>query len=344
MKEALNYNQITLIPNKCIVSSRSESDTTINFCGYMFDLPVVPANMASVINEKNAKWLAFNKHFYIFHRFSDTRSFISRSNFENWPLVSISIGVQPIDTELIDWLEIAKYRVDFITIDIAHGFADSVAVMIKYIKNKLPNTKVIAGNVWGDKSSIEFLQNAGADAIKVGLSCGAGCSTFNETGFGSPMFSAAFEAGVNAKVPVILDGGIRHNGDIAKAIVAFLSNQFQAVYGNPFKCGNKQWREPLNVPMIMAGSIFAACIDAPGDDIIINGRVWKNYYGSASAESKKKTGQEVKHVEGKSIVLEGNGLTYAEKYNQIKDAVQSQISYAGGNDLTALKDVQWRTV
>jgi GMP reductase len=352
MKEALHYNQVTLIPNKCIVNSRSQCDTTVNLCGYMFDLPVVPANMASVININNAKWLAFNKHFYIYHRFGDTHEFIGRSNFERWPIVSISIGVQPIDTELIDWLEIAKYKVDFITIDIAHGFAESVAVMIKYIKNKLPNTKVIAGNIWGDKQSIEFLQNAGADAIKVGLSCGAGCSTFNETGFGSPMFSAALEAGINARVPVILDGGIRYNGDIAKAIVAFLSNQFQAVYGNPFKCGNKQWREPLNVPMIMAGSIFAACTDAPGEvvyETTTTGdtgtcKVYKKYYGSASAESKKKTGQEVKHVEGKSIVLEGNGLTYAEKYDQIKDAVQSQISYAGGNDLTALKDVQWRTI
>jgi GMP reductase len=352
MKEALHYNQVTLIPNKCVVSSRTDCDTTVNFCDYIFDLPVVPANMSTVINEKIARWLAFNKHFYIYHRFSNTRSFISTANFEKWPLVSISIGVKPVDTELIDWISIAKYRVDFITIDIAHGYSDSVATMIKFIKHTLPNTKVIAGNVWGDKKSIEFLQNAGADAIKVGLSCGAGCSTFNETGFGSPMFSAAFEAGVNAKVPVILDGGIRQNGDIAKAIVAFLSNQFQATYGNPFKAGVKQWKEPLNVPMIMAGSIFAACTDAPGEvvyETTTTGdtgtcKVYKKYYGSASAESKQNTGQEVKHIEGKTVMLECNGLNYSQKYNQIKGAIQSQISYAGGIDLTAFKDVEWRTI
>lgn len=339
MNQALHYDKVTLIPNKCNVNSRSECDTTIDFCGYSFDVPIVPANMCAVIDEKIAKSLAYNNQFYIYHRFGNTRAFISKANFERWPLVSISIGTKPVDTELINWLAIAKYLVDFITIDIAHGYSDSVANMITHIKNTLPNVKVIAGNVWGDKKSIEFLQNAGADAIKVGLSCGAGCSTYNETGFGSPMFSAALESGRLASVPVILDGGVRHNADIAKAIVAFLSGQKQHTYG-----GGAVWNKYLNVPMIMAGSIFAACKDAPGEDVIINGKVWKNYYGSASAESKKKTGQEVKHVEGKSIVLEGNGLTYAEKYEQIKGAIQSQISYAGGTDLTALKDVKWMTL
>jgi GMP reductase len=341
---ALYYNQIISIPRKCIVKSRSECDTSIDFCGYKFALPVLPANMASVVSEDTCKWLSFNNYFYIYHRFSNTRSFISRSNFENWPLVSISIGVQPSDTELIDWLEIAKYRVDFITIDVAHGFTDSVAVIIKYIKNKLPNTKVIAGNIWGDKESVKFLQDAGADALKVGLSCGAGCSTFNQTSFGSPMFTAALQAGYYAKIPVILDGGVREAGDIARAMIGFMSNQGEYSYGG---VASKIYKNGVNIPMIMIGSLFAACIDAPGDIITYSNtpqKRFKKYYGSASAESKQKTGQEVKHIEGKSIEIPCNEMTYSEYYASIKQAVQSQISYGGGKDLTCFKDVEWRVI
>ena len=349
MNQTLHYDKVTLVPNKCVVSSRADCDTTVNFCGYIFDLPVVPANMVSVIDQKVAKWLAFNKHFYIYHRFGNTRAFISDANHEKWPLISISVGVKQFDEDFINWLATTKYKVDFITIDVAHGFSGSVERMIQHIKFRLPDVKVVAGNVWGDKKSIEFLQDAGADVIKVGLSCGAGCSTYNETGFGSPMFTAALGAGRHSKVPIILDGGVRQNADIAKALVGCLSSQTDYVYGG--RTGFV-FRKQLHVPMVMMGSVLAACADAPGETRLVatnNGnqgecRTYKRYYGSASAESKTKTGQEVKHVEGKTVMLECNNLTYAQKYGQIKGAIQSQISYAGGTDLTALKDVKWMTV
>ena len=46
-----DYEDIQLIPNKCIVNSRSECDTTIQFGPKSFKLPVVPANMQTVMNE-----------------------------------------------------------------------------------------------------------------------------------------------------------------------------------------------------------------------------------------------------------------------------------------------------
>ena len=42
-----DYEDIQLIPNKCIVNSRSECDTSIKFGPRTFKLPVVPANMHS---------------------------------------------------------------------------------------------------------------------------------------------------------------------------------------------------------------------------------------------------------------------------------------------------------
>ena len=173
-KIALNYKDICLIPNKCKVKSRSECSTEITFLGKKFKSPVVPSNMVSVLNEDIAKQLSFGGQFYIFHRFSDTRKFVQRARSESWPIISISVGVKDEDKELIKDISESKCRVDFVTIDIANGYSDTVADMIKFIKENL-DTKVIAGNIWGDKASVEFLQDVGADGIKIGLSCGKGC-------------------------------------------------------------------------------------------------------------------------------------------------------------------------
>ena len=49
-----DYEDIQLVPNKCIVKSRSEIDTRIKFGPMTFNIPVVPANMQTVIDEKLA--------------------------------------------------------------------------------------------------------------------------------------------------------------------------------------------------------------------------------------------------------------------------------------------------
>lgn len=52
-----DYEDIQLIPNKCIVESRSECNTSVKFGPRTFKLPVVPANMQTVMNEELAQWL-----------------------------------------------------------------------------------------------------------------------------------------------------------------------------------------------------------------------------------------------------------------------------------------------
>ena len=67
--EVFDYEDIQLIPNKCIIKSRSDADTSIKFGPRTFKIPVVPANMETVINDDLAIWLAQNGYFYIMHRF-----------------------------------------------------------------------------------------------------------------------------------------------------------------------------------------------------------------------------------------------------------------------------------
>ena len=314
------YDEICLLPNQCIVNSRSRCSTTVVFGGIEFNLPVVPANMQCVINSDIAEYLSSNYYFYIMHRFNDVDifDFVLRANTDKWRVISISVGVNANDKKTISRIAKARLRVDFITIDIAHGDAVSANGMISHIRtqfsaqfNRVPF--IIAGNV-ATPSAVENLQKAGADAIKVGISCGKACSTFSQTGFGTPMFTTIMKCAADAKIPIIADGGIRNNGDIAKALVA-------------------------GATMVMAGSIFAACVDAPGENIYVDRiLIAKKYYGSASAENKGNDSYE----EGKVVEIPViNGMTYAKKLKKVGESLRSSISYAGGSDLSAFLSVAW---
>ena len=62
--------------------------------------------------------------------------------------------------------------------------ADSVIKTIQLIKRLMPQTFVIAGNV-GTPEAVRELENAGADATKVGIGPGKVCITKVKTGFGT---------------------------------------------------------------------------------------------------------------------------------------------------------------
>ena len=171
-----DYREVNLIPRQCIVDSRSECDTTLTFGAHTFNLPIVPANMSSVINPELAEKLAENGNFYIMHRFlTDEQIMTFVKNMNDKKLItSISVGVKDRDKYLIDQLIDNQLNIDYITIDIAHGHAKSVKEMIAYIKSRYSNTFIIAGNVASEQAVVD-LQHWGADAIKVGVAPGKAC-------------------------------------------------------------------------------------------------------------------------------------------------------------------------
>ncbi len=352
MNQFLTYDKIILPePRLSVVRSRSECDTSVNFLGHKFKLPVVPANMPSVVDFDICEFLARNGYFYILHRYYKQGDILAWIKKNQDTLISISVGVKQEDKDFIMDLKGQDLKVDFITIDIACGHSVICKEMIEFIKLIYPGTKVIAGNICTLKAARDY-QVWGADAAKVGIAQGSACSTYNHTGFMSPMFSLAIEVG-QSPLPVILDGGIRSNGDITKALIGYRSN-FNPFYYNPRYFPDYQ-------VMVMAGSLFAACEDAPSENIYeptkytftefgpakVSGSsriVSKHYYGNASKTNKQNSGQETKHIEGFDVELPCNGMSFKEKLEEIQQDLQSSISYAGGKDLSALNGVKWGTI
>lgn len=319
-----DYSDIALIPKYSECLSRSECDASVDFCGFNFKLPIIPANMQSVINMNLAKWMSENNYFYIMHRFNnDLADNVAIANAENWKVISFSTGVQETDKDKIHKIKKRGNVIDFLTIDIAHGYSKRMIEMIKFIKKELPSTKIIAGNVATRRAVID-LANAGADVVKVGIGQGSPCTTKDKTGFTLPMFSCVKDCtntytGQNeedlSRVPIIADGGIKCNGDITKSIVA-------------------------GANMAMAGSLFASCTDSPAGVVEINGEFHKAYFGSASYENKNHTN----HIEGKLNTIKNNRMTFEQKLKEIKQDLQSSISYAGGKNLESLSTVEYHYV
>lgn len=313
MESVFDYEDIQLIPAKCIVKSRTECDTSIEFGGRTFKLPVVPANMQTIIDEKIALYLAENGYFYIMHRFQPGKRLDFVKDMQSRGLyASISVGVKEDEFKFIQQLADENLTPEYITIDIAHGHSNAVIEMIQFIKNKLPNSFVIAGNV-GTPEAVRELENAGADATKVGIGPGKVCITKIKTGFGTGgwQLAALRWCAKAASKPIIADGGIRTHGDIAKSI-------------------------RFGASMVMIGSLFAGHEESPGETIEKDGELYKEYFGSASEFQKG----ERRNVEGKKMYVKYKGHLQ-DTLTEMEQDLQSSISYAGGNKLQAIRNVDY---
>ena len=311
--KVFDYEDIQLIPNKCIVDSRSECDTSVVLGKHRFKMPVVPANMQTIIDEPIAEFLAENGYFYIMHRFDEGARipFVQKMKARGL-ITSISVGVKESEFRFIEELAKKNLIPDYITIDIAHGHSNSVIRMIQQIKKVLPETFIIAGNV-GTPEAVRELENAGADATKLGIGPGKVCITKTKTGFGTGgwQLAALRWCAKAARKPIIADGGIRTHGDIAKSV------RFGAT-------------------MVMIGSLFAGHEESPGETKVENGVVYKEYFGSASEFQKG----EKKNVEGKKIWVTHKG-SLKDTLIEMQQDLQSSISYAGGKYLAAIRTVDY---
>ena len=306
MKNKFDFEDITLIPQFSYVDSRSECDTTCEFDKFKFKLPVVPANMESIIDVSLAIKLAEEGYFYILHRFNiDEVEFVKTMKELNL-VSSISIGVNDDSYRLIDYLVSKDLIPDFITIDIAHGHSIKMKKMVSYIKNKMSDVFLIGGNVC-TPDAVKDLTEWGCDAIKCGIGGGSACTTYHSTGFGNRGWQANMIEWCSreSKVPIIADGSIKEHSDIVKSLV-------------------------LGASMVMVGGMFAGYDESPGKLIKSDDSLFVEFWGSASSSQTGKTNR----IEGIRKLIPYKEKSIFSKLNDIQESLQSAISYGGGNPKT----------
>ena len=233
--------------------------------------------------------------------------------------VGAAVGV--LDYERIEALIAAE--VDVIVVDTAHGHSQNVIETVKAIKAK-HDIDVIAGNIATSEAAADLIE-AGANAVKVGIGPGAICTTRIISGVGVPQITAILDVAAVAEeegIPVIADGGIKHSGDITKAIAAGASS-------------------------VMLGSLFAGLRESPGHLVIYKGRQFKEYRGMGSLGamikgSADRYGQ--KHVtEKQKLVPEGvEGRvpyrgTLSEFVYQLVGGLRAGMGYCGAQNIDQLR-------
>nr|WP_300001622.1 IMP dehydrogenase [Tissierella sp.] len=244
----------------------------------------------------------------------------SAKDAEGRLLAGAAVGVTGDMLERVEAL--VKSKVDVIVLDTAHGHSKGVLEAVSRIKTEYPELQVIAGNVATGEATRDLIK-AGADAVKVGIGPGSICTTRVVTGIGVPQITAIIncaEAAREFDVPVIADGGIKYSGDITKAIAA-------------------------GANIVMAGSLFAGTEESPGEEVLYEGRRYKEYRGMGSlgamdAGSKDRYFQD----DAKKYVPEGvEGRIHfkgslGEVVYQLIGGLKSGMGYVGAKDIPALQE------
>ncbi len=240
--------------------------------------------------------------------------------------VGAAVGVTP---DLIRRVEaLLKAGVDVVSIDTAHGHSRGVIDALKGVKNQFPQLDVIVGNIATGEAA-KALVDAGADAVKVGVGPGSICTTRIIAGIGMPQLSAVYESAKaieGSGVPVIADGGIRYSGDVVKAIAGGGST-------------------------VMIGSLLAGTDEAPGEEILYEGRRFKSYRGMGSVEAME-DGSKDRYFQDaeddiKKLVPEGivGRVPYkgkvAEVLYQLVGGLKAGMGYCGAPDIEQLQKAQF---
>ncbi len=211
--------------------------------------------------------------------------------------------------------------VDIITVDSAHGHSRGVIEMIKKIRSKFKDLDIIGGNIVTAEAAIDLV-NAGATAIKVGVGPGSICTTRVIAGVGVPQLTAVndvYEACKELGVGVIADGGIKLSGDIVKALAA-------------------------GADCVMVGGLLAGTEEAPGEEIIFNGRKFKVYVGMGSMAAMKR-GSGDRYFQGKAKKLVPEGIegrvafkgSLADVIFQLCGGIRAGMGYCGTPTIDMLK-------
>ena len=307
--QSLTYDDISLIPTQVSrIKSRTEALTNSSFLGLKLNVPVISSPMDSVTGIEMAKELSNLRSLGILNRFdSSLDSVLNSKNGKGIKAVSIALNT---DLKTIEKIASKNY---IICIDTANANNKEVLKKTEMIKKKF-DVKIIVGNI-AHGGSLDQLENAGADAVRVGIGSGSVCTTSIQTGIGIGQVSSLLNVlyarkNKRLRIKVIADGGVKSPGDVAKAIA-------------------------LGADVVMLGRMLSGTRETPGEVIKYNGQLWKKYRGSASFGVKMRN----EFIEGEETMVAYKG-SVKSVIDGISDGLKSSMSYMNCFNLDELRKIE----
>ena len=210
---------------------------------------------------------------------------------------------------------------DIITLDSAHGHSQGIIDAVKAIAKAFPALDIIAGNIV-TASAAQVLVDAGATAVKVGVGPGSICTTRIVAGVGVPQLTAVnnvYEQLKNQNIGIIADGGIKHSGEITKAIAA-------------------------GAHCVMLGSLLAGTDESPGEVLEFEGKKYKSYVGMGSLVAMER-GSKDRYFQENKKKLVPEGIEALKPYKgsvstilfQLVGGLRSGMGYCGTKDIETLR-------
>lgn len=306
--QSLTYDDISLIPTEVSgIKSRAEANTSAEFLGVKLSVPVISSPMDTVTGLDMAIELTRLGCLGILNRFDSSLDQVLKNGESVKGIKAVSIALNS-KKEIIEQLVARDY---IICIDTANAANNEVLRKTEEVK-KISGSKVIVGNI-AHGAPLRELQDAGADAVRVGIGGGSVCTTSIQTGIGIGQVSSLLNVILEKErsgleIKVIADGGIKSSGDVSKAL-------------------------SLGADVVMLGRLLAGTKETPGEVIKYNGQLWKKYRGSASFGVKMKN----EFIEGEETMVAYKG-SVQNVIDSISDGLKSSMSYMNCFNLNELKN------
>lgn len=255
-KRALTFDDVLLVPQESEVNP-SDADTSTKLTkNISLKVPIMSAAMDTVTTPPLAIALAEIGGIGVLHRNCAIDEQVAMVEEVVKVDAQVAAACGPHDIDRAKALD--KAGAAAVVVDCAHAHRPDILEHAKTIKSALERADLIIGNIVTAKAAKMFV--GVADALKVGVGPGSICTTRVVAGVGVPQLTAVQEvAEVAAKkdIPVIADGGIKHSGDVVKALA-------------------------VGAHAVMLGSLLGASEEAPGERIEIDGKAYKSYRGMGS--------------------------------------------------------------
>lgn len=343
-KEALGYDDISLLPNFSDINSRKEVSTKTKISkNHEINIPIILSPMDTVSSAKSCVKMNRLGGAGVIHRFMSVEDQASKAKLikDESGLCITAIGLRDAEERI----KTTSLYTDIYFLDTANGLAKNVEDFLKWYKMSKYHQDIIVGNTL-TKQSVYRLANLKADGFRHLIGPGSMCLTQIKTGIGCPSLTGNYyawkavrnwelsridlfhcdsnEPDPSNRPSILTDGGIRYPKDLVKAIAS-------------------------GCDAVICGRIFAGLSDLIDDEDIVekNGQRFAKYRGMAS----KDVVEDYELYDGtkKNLFVEGDNTlipiienkTLEDVIYDFANGLRSAMSYLGFRDLKDMRGGLW---